>query len=92
MWREFYHWLSTSRYTRSLEARVENLELENQALRNALNERAGVPRIDFKNREVMQAKNPVPIRKPITWSSFRRKLEADSHQRAVEKAKNQGAN
>lgn len=43
---EFWHWLTTSAFTRRLEAEVERLEAENRAMLNSLLTRAGVQPID----------------------------------------------
>ena len=33
-WREFWHWLTTTRYTRRLELEIQQLKADNEQLRN----------------------------------------------------------
>ncbi len=42
-WRKFWRWLTTGRYTRTLEDEVERLRTENRALLNSLLGTAGFP-------------------------------------------------
>ncbi len=52
----FWAWLTTSRYTRALEAEVERLRAENQALVNSVLEHSGYRRIDEVPEERKEVK------------------------------------
>ena len=75
----FWHWLTTTRYSRLLEERVARLEAENEHLRNAIYARAGVgpvllntaPRESNAEKRMQQ-----PIRRPVSWSQVKQKLES----------------
>lgn len=83
----FLHFITTTRYTRLLEDRVETLELENQVLRNAMNERAGIPGIDYQQGRVKEPRK-LEMPKPKRWQDIKARLEAASRERLAEKIKN----
>jgi len=74
-----WHWLTTTRYTRLLEERVARLEAENAHLRNAIYARAGVGPVPLGPAPAANAagerRMPQPIRRPISWSQVKQKLE-----------------
>ncbi len=73
-----WHWLTTTRYTRLLEEELARLRVENIALRNSIYARAGVPPVDYTaaNGVAPRPKLPPPIRRAITWSQAKARLEA----------------
>jgi hypothetical protein len=74
----FWHWLTTTRYTRLLEERVARLEAENTHLRNAIYARAGVGPVTLGTAPGTHAgpeKKPQPLRRPISWIQLKQKLE-----------------
>ena len=82
---DFWHWLTTTRYTRLLEERVLRLEAENAHLRNAIYARAGVgpvplgpapPAAAGERRTPHPATAGRPLRRPISWSQVKQKLES----------------
>jgi hypothetical protein len=76
----FWHWLTTTRYTCLLEDRVARLEAENTHLRNAIYARAGVGPVPLGPAPPPNAagekRSPQPLRRPISWSQVKQKLEA----------------
>ena len=73
-----WHLLTTTRYTRLLEKRVASLEAENAHLRNAIYARAGVGPVPLTPPAVADAAErrlPQPLRRPISWSQVKQKLE-----------------
>ncbi len=80
----FWHWLTTTRYTRLLEERVARLEAENAHLRNAIYARAGVGPVPLGPAPTDSAADrrlPQPIRRPISWAQVKQKLEAEAANR-----------
>jgi hypothetical protein len=80
MIRSFWHWLTTTRYTRLLEGRVARLEAENAHLRNAIYARAGVGPVPLGPAPPADGapdrRSPQPVRRPISWSQVKQKLES----------------
>jgi hypothetical protein len=75
----FWHWLTTTRYTRLLEGRLAYLEAENAHLRNAIYARAGVGPVPLgpaPPRDAADKRPSQPLRRPISWSQVKQKLEA----------------
>jgi hypothetical protein len=76
-----WHWLTTTRYTRSLEERVARLEAENLHLRNAIYARAGVGPVTLGTAagavHEVDRKAPQPVRRPISWIQVKQKLESE---------------
>jgi hypothetical protein len=76
----FWHWLTTTRYTRLLEERVARLEAENTHLRNAIYARAGVGPVMLGTtpgaRPEPGKKVHQPLRRPISWIQLKQKLES----------------
>ena len=73
-------WFGATRHTRLLEERVERLEAENAHLRNAIYARAGVGPVPLgpapqKSGEG-ERRTQQPIRRPISWSQVKQKLES----------------
>ena len=64
-WREFYHWLTTSRYTRRLEAEIEQLKADNASLRHDNEEllKALYPAIRAARQEPIPASNTGTLKK-----------------------------
>jgi hypothetical protein len=83
----FWHWLTTSRYVRLLEERLVCLEAENVHLRNAIYARAGVGPVPLGPAPPSQAagekRTPQPLRRPISWSQVKQKLEAAANGRGT---------
>ncbi len=81
----FWHWLTTTRYTRLLEGRVERLETENAHLRNAIYARAGIGPVPLGPAPAAgsagERREHPPIRRPISWSQVKQKLELDATHR-----------
>ncbi len=79
-----WHWLTTTRYTRILEARVASLEIENRALRNSIYARAGMPPVDYTNPDGLAPapKLPQPIRRVVSWAQMKQKLEQEAARHA----------
>jgi hypothetical protein len=73
----FWRWLTTGRYTRTLEAEVERLRAENRALLNSLLGTAGFPPI-----EVPAAKVPVPRVRRRSWQQIAALREIEEVRRA----------
>ena len=77
-----WHWLTTTRYTRLLEERVARLEAENAHLRNAIYARAGVGPVPLGPAPPANAagerRMSQPIRRPISWSQVKQKLESSA--------------
>ena len=78
-----WHWLTTTRYTRLLEDRVACLEAENAHLRNAIYARAGVGPVLLNPapaaERIGDARLRQPIRRPISWSQVKQRLENAAH-------------
>ena len=76
----FWHWMTTTRYTRLLEERVARLEAENAHLRNAIYARAGIGPVPLGPPQPEHAgaerRSPQPLRRPISWSQVKQKLES----------------
>jgi len=78
----FWHWLTTTRYTRLLEERVARLEAENAHLRNAIYARAGVGPVPLGPAPSpsppwrAERQPPQPVRRPISWAQVKQKLES----------------
>jgi len=76
----FWHWMTTTRYTRLLEERVARLEAENAHLRNAIYARAGIGPVPLgpppAERAGAERRSPQPLRRPISWSQVKQKLES----------------
>jgi len=81
----FWHWLTTTRYTRLLEERVARLEAENTHLRNAIYARAGVGPVTLGTapgaHTAAERKAQQPLRRPISWIQLKQKLEAEGASR-----------
>ena len=94
MFLTFWHWLTTTRYTRLLEERVARLEAENAHLRNAIYARAGVGPVPLgpppSDHAGSERRSPQPLRRPISWSQVKQKLESaaarTTHSGATEQA------
>ena len=74
-----WHWLTTTRYTRLLEERVARLEAENVHLRNAIYARAGIGPVPLGPPPPAgnpERRLPQPIRRPVSWSQVKQKLES----------------
>ncbi len=91
MLRSFWHWLTTTRYTRLLEERVARLETENAHLRNAIYARAWIGPVPLgpapPANGAGERRSPQPIRRPISWAHVKQKLESDAANRAQETPK-----
>ena len=76
----FFHWLTTTRYTRWLEGEVDRLRAANQGLMNSLLGTGGIAPIDFERGAPKQQKLPeVKLRQ---WGpAWNRKKEAESVKR-----------
>ena len=88
----FWHWLTTSRYTRLLEERVASLEAENTHLRNAIYARAGVGPVPLGPALSHDAAQrlPQPLRRPISWSQVKQKLEQSAARTAATESPRKG--
>ena len=60
-----WRWLTTTRYTRTLEAEVERLRAENRALLNSLLGTAGFPPIEVPETKMPQP--PIPRLRRRSW-------------------------
>jgi len=84
----FWHWLTTTRYSRLLEERVARLEAENAHLRNAIYARAGIGPVLLATATTdvgsSDKRGRQPIRRPVSWSQVKQKLEsaASPHQQS----------
>ena len=84
----FWHWLTTTRYTRLLEERVAVLEAENLHLRNSIYARAGIGPVLLATAPTdvgsSDKRSRQPIRRPVSWSQVKQKLEsaASPHQQS----------
>ena len=80
-----WHWLTTTRYTRLLEDRVARLEVENAHLRNAIYARAGVGPVQLGppplENAAAERRSSQPLRRPISWSQVKQKLESEAANR-----------
>jgi hypothetical protein len=79
-----WHWLTSTRYTRLLEARVASLEIENRALRNSIYARAGMAPVDYTQPDGVAPphKMPPPIRRVVSWAQMKQKLEQEAARHA----------
>ena len=68
-WRDFYHWLTTSRYTRRLEQEIAQLKADNERLRgdNDALLKALYPAIKAARVEPAASQTPKSL-KPFQWS------------------------
>jgi len=77
----FWHWLTTTRYTRLLEERVARLEAENAHLRNAIYARAGVGPVTLgtapESQRAPERTSHQPLRRPTSWIQLKQKLESE---------------
>jgi hypothetical protein len=87
-----WHWLTTTRYTRSLEAEVERLRGDNIALRASVFGLVGKPGQTYAAYLAQQlqprkangeTKTPEPARRHVNWAEIRKKLEARDVQQAA---------
>jgi hypothetical protein len=87
-----WHWLTTSRYTRRLEAEVERLRTENAGLREAIYARAGlritaaVPKGDGEIVGSTEGRRPEEAPRAIRrlpWGVMRQRLEIEDARRAL---------
>ena len=75
----FWHWLTTTPYTRLLEEEVARLRIENVALRNSIYARAGVPPVEYAAAIVGASRangRPAPFRRSMSWAQAKAKLES----------------
>lgn len=76
---QFWHWLTTTRYTRLLEEELARLRIENVALRNSIYARAGVPPVEYASGIVGATRGngrPAAIHRAVSWAQAKAKLEA----------------
>ena len=76
---DFWHWLTTTPYTRLLEDELARLRIENAALRNSIYARAGVPPIEYAQTLVGSVRGsgrPTAIRRAVSWAQAKARLEA----------------
>jgi len=93
-----WHWLTTSRYTRWLEAEVERLRAENETLRHFVTSplravaewhdgRAAHGQTDASAcNPVLPDSTPRPIRR-VPWAVMRQRLEIEDARKAYEERK-----
>jgi hypothetical protein len=95
-----WHWLTTTRYTRLLEAEVERLRGENIALRASVFGLVGRPGQTYATylaeqlqpkKVDGQAKAPEAARRFERWQEIRKRLEARDAAEAIKAAKREGA-
>jgi hypothetical protein len=83
--KRFWHWLTTSRYTRLLEAEVERLRSDNIALRASVFGLVGKPGQTYAAYLAEQirpkgangeGKTPEAARRHVGWAEIKKRLEA----------------
>ncbi len=83
-WTKFWHWLTTSRYTRTLEEEVARLRAENRALVNSLLGTAGVPPLQVDSSQSTVDRKPIPAVRRRSWQQIGRMLEIEEARLAAQ--------
>lgn len=84
IWTTFWHWLTTSRYTRALEGEIARLRAENRALVNSLLGTAGVPPLQVDSSQPTVDRKPVPAVRRRSWQQIGRILEIEEARLAAQ--------